>query len=217
MAADKNPTILIAEDEPAMLTLVARHIRSLGFNVIEAPDGDTAWRLAEQHEPNLVILDVMMPGMSGWEICKRIKMGSGRTGVIMLTGIGENLNEMTSSLFAADAWLNKPFDFHELDAKVRETLARYTSAASKKPSTKKASPAKAKPPKAKPAKAKLAKTVKAKPARKARAAAKPSRRAAKKSARPSVKAKRGAAAPKAARAKKRTAKGGVRGKAARRK
>src|SRR5262245_42603577 len=119
---------LVAEDEPAMLSLVARHMRSLGFNVVEAAEGDAAWNLAQQHHPDLVVLDVMMPGMSGWEICKRLKSDASegrpfaRTGVIMLTGIGENLNEMTSPLFAADAWLNKPFDFAELDAKVRETL-----------------------------------------------------------------------------------------------
>src|SRR5262249_44505062 len=124
--------VLIAEDEPAMLSLVARHVRSLGFSVVEASEGDVAWELAQKHRPDLVILDVMMPGMSGWEICKRLKAPSadglfGRTGVIMLTGIGENLNDMTSPLFAADAWLNKPFDFNELDAKIIETLERYTS------------------------------------------------------------------------------------------
>ncbi|WP_434042070.1 MULTISPECIES: response regulator transcription factor [Sorangium] len=128
------PRVLVAEDEPAMLSLVARHLRSLGFAVIEASEGDAAWDLAREHTPDLVILDVMMPGMSGWEICKRLKgdTSDGRpfanTGVIMLTGIGENLNEMTSPLFAADAWLNKPFDFGELDARVRETLARYAKA-----------------------------------------------------------------------------------------
>jgi DNA-binding response OmpR family regulator len=126
------PRVLVAEDEPAMLSLVARHLRNLGFSVIEASEGDAAWNLAQEHVPDLVILDVMMPGMSGWEICKRLKSDTtdGRpfanTGVIMLTGIGENLNEMTSPLFAADAWLNKPFDFSELDERVRETLERYT-------------------------------------------------------------------------------------------
>ncbi|WP_438014709.1 response regulator [Sorangium sp. So ce315] len=130
-ASMNSPRVLVAEDEPAMLSLVARHLRSLGFAVIEASEGDAAWDLAQEHKPDLVILDVMMPGMSGWEICKRLKSDAsdGRpfadTGVIMLTGIGENLNEMTSPLFAADAWLNKPFDFAELDACVRKTLARY--------------------------------------------------------------------------------------------
>lgn len=134
MPSDSKLKVLVAEDEPAMLNLVARHVRGLGYSVIEASEGDTAWDLAQQHSPDLVILDVMMPGMSGWEICKRLKSpgSSGgqfaSTGVIMLTGIGENLNEMTSSLFAADAWLNKPFDFNELDAKIRETLGRYSKA-----------------------------------------------------------------------------------------
>jgi DNA-binding response OmpR family regulator len=125
--------VLVAEDEPAMLSLVVRHMRSLGFSVVEASEGDVAWELAQEHRPDLVILDVMMPGMSGWEVCRRIKGPSAEgafanTGVIMLTGIGENLNDMTSPLFAADTWLNKPFDFNDLDTKIRETLERYAKA-----------------------------------------------------------------------------------------
>src|SRR5258706_13994556 len=105
-------------------------MRSKGYNVIEAAEGDTALELAEAHLPDLVILDVMMPGMSGWEVCKRIKgpgadLAFANTAVIMLTGIGENLNDLTSPLFAADDWLNKPFDFNKLDAKVQDTLTRY--------------------------------------------------------------------------------------------
>jgi DNA-binding response OmpR family regulator len=122
--------VLIAEDEPAMLSLVARHLRAMGFSVVEASEGDAAWELAQEHRPDLVVLDVMMPGMSGWEVCKRIKSPASNgafasTGVIMLTGIGENLNDMTSPLFAADTWLNKPFDFADLEAKIHETLGKY--------------------------------------------------------------------------------------------
>jgi DNA-binding response OmpR family regulator len=134
-AESPNPyKVLVADDEPAMLNLVSRYMRSLGFEVIEASEGDAAWDLAQQHSPDLVILDVMMPGMSGWEVCKRLKNHGSNggqftsTGVIMLTGIGDNLNEMTSPLFAADAWLNKPFDFNDLEDRVRKTLARYRGA-----------------------------------------------------------------------------------------
>jgi DNA-binding response OmpR family regulator len=129
VAAKNSIKVLIAEDEPAMLSLVARHLREMGFSVVEAAEGDAAWELAQEHRPDLVVLDVMMPGMSGWEVCKRIKSpaseGFGSTGVIMLTGIGENLNDMTSPLFAADTWLNKPFDFADLEARIHETLDKY--------------------------------------------------------------------------------------------
>jgi len=110
-----------------MLSLNAGFLRQKGFDVTEASDGERAWTLAEDGEFDLVLLDVMMPGMSGWEVCKRVKNNpsSAKTAVVMLTGIGETLNDMTSSLFAADAWLNKPYDFGELERKLREALARY--------------------------------------------------------------------------------------------
>ncbi len=118
---------LVAEDEPAMLSLNAGFLRQKGFEVTEASDGEQAWTLAEDGNFDLVLLDVMMPGMSGWEVCKRVKSSSRskETAVVMLTGIGETLNDMTSSLFAADAWLNKPYDFTELERKLREALAKY--------------------------------------------------------------------------------------------
>ncbi len=130
MASNASLKALIAEDEPAMLSLVSRHLRSMGFSVVEASEGDDAWELAQKHRPDLVVLDVMMPGMSGWEVCKRVKGPTkdgafASTGVIMLTGIGENLNDMTSPLFAADTWLNKPFDFADLETKIHETLGKY--------------------------------------------------------------------------------------------
>jgi len=119
--------VLVADDEPTMLELVARHLRSVEqpkLEVIEASDGDEAWRLARERLPDLVVLDVMMPGMSGWEVCRKIRQDPGlaHTGVLMLTGIGENLNEATSPLFGADEYIDKPFDFEMLDDKVKLIL-----------------------------------------------------------------------------------------------
>ncbi|MDI1446225.1 response regulator [Polyangium sp. 6x1] len=126
----KPLTVVVAEDEPAMLSLVARHLRTLGFQVHDAADGETAWRLTQQHHPDLVMLDVMMPQMSGWEVAKLVKAPGAAGGtlantpVLMLTGIGESMNAMTSPLFA-DGWLDKPFEFAKLDEKIRELLAKY--------------------------------------------------------------------------------------------
>jgi len=122
-----TPLVLVADDEPSMLELVARHLRTMknpAIEVIEASDGEQAWSLAQEHLPDLVVLDVMMPGMSGWEVCRKIRedVSLAHTGVLMLTGIGENLNQLTSPLYGADAYIDKPFDFGELDEKVRTAL-----------------------------------------------------------------------------------------------
>jgi DNA-binding response OmpR family regulator len=163
--------VLVADDEPTMLELVSRHLRSIEqpkLEVIEASDGDEAWELARERLPDLVVLDVMMPGMSGWEVCRKIRQDAAlaHTGVLMLTGIGENLNETTSPLFGADEYIDKPFDFEKLDEKIIEVLrkraaqreavprpvgngvggpakaaASARSTKSKRPATKKAKPA----------------------------------------------------------------------------
>jgi DNA-binding response OmpR family regulator len=126
------PLVLVADDEPTMLELVARHLKSMQnprLQVIEASDGEQAWRLAREHLPDLVVLDVMMPGMSGWEVCRKIRedVALAHTGVVMLTGIGENLNQMTSPLYGADAYVDKPFEFGELDEKVKGALEARAS------------------------------------------------------------------------------------------
>ena len=126
-----TPLVLVADDEPSMLELVARHLRTMNapkLEVIQASDGEEAWRLAREHLPDLVVLDVMMPGMSGWEVCRKIRedVALAHTGVVMLTGIGENLNQMTSPLYGADAYIDKPFEFDDFDDKIRETLKART-------------------------------------------------------------------------------------------
>src|SRR5262245_46340804 len=126
MSNSTKYVVLVADDEPSTLALLGRHLRSKGYSVLEATDGDQAWELAHEHLPDLVVLDVMMPGMSGWEVCRKIReaVSLAHTGVIMLTGIGENLNEMTSPLYGADTYLDKPFEFGKLDECIRDVLAR---------------------------------------------------------------------------------------------
>lgn len=120
-----KPTVVIADDDLEILTMVRTLLRRRDVKLLEASDGEEAMRLIRENEPDLVVLDVMMPGMSGWEVCKAIREEEAlaETGVIMLTGIGERLNEMTSPLYGADAYLDKPFDLTELDAAVTRVLA----------------------------------------------------------------------------------------------
>ncbi len=127
-----TPLVLVADDEPSMLELVARHLKTMSdptLEVIQASDGEQALRLARERLPDLVVLDVMMPGMSGWEVCRKIRedVALAHTGVVMLTGIGENLNQMTSPLYGADAYIDKPFEFGELDKKVKGALEARAS------------------------------------------------------------------------------------------
>lgn len=122
-----TPLVLVADDEPQMRDIVAGHLRTLidpRLDVVEAGDGEQAWKLALEKLPDLVVLDVRMPEMSGWEVCKKIReeVALAHTGVIMLTGIGERLNEITSPLYGADAYIDKPFEFAELDRKVKDVL-----------------------------------------------------------------------------------------------
>jgi DNA-binding response OmpR family regulator len=116
----KDPSkavVLVADDEPSMLSLIAQHVKTLGHDVHVAHDGEEAWDMVQKHRPDLVLLDVMMPAMSGWEVCRKVREDEGfeQVGVIMITGIGETLNELTSPLFGADAYLDKPFELVDLD------------------------------------------------------------------------------------------------------
>src|SRR5690349_18218239 len=124
MTKNEKPVVLVADDEPSTLALVANHLRTQGYHVLEASDGDEAWNLACQELPDAVVLDVMMPGMSGWEVCRKIReaVSLAHTGVVMLTGIGDTLNEITSPLYGADAYLDKPFQFTKLTEVVKATL-----------------------------------------------------------------------------------------------
>lgn len=126
MTSKRKPTVLIADDDLEILGLTRSLLRRRGFEVFEASDGDEAMRQLLENRPDLVILDVMMPGQSGWEVCRSIRETESLKdiGVIMLTGVGERLNEMTSPLYGADAFLDKPFEFAALDQLISEVLEK---------------------------------------------------------------------------------------------
>jgi DNA-binding response OmpR family regulator len=126
MAKGKKTTVLVADDDPQILALVVDRLGKLGFEVFETSDGDEALSVARDKKPDAVVLDVMMPGRSGWEVCRSIREDDALSGtaIVMLTGIGERLNEMTSPLYGADDYLDKPFDFSDLERKLKGAIQR---------------------------------------------------------------------------------------------
>lgn len=110
--------------------MVKEHLKGKSTSIVIASDGRDAIALARSERPDLVILDVMMPGMTGWEVCKAIREDETlrRTGVLMLTGMGERLNDATSPLHGADGYLDKPFDFKDLDSQIKQILERRATA-----------------------------------------------------------------------------------------
>jgi DNA-binding response OmpR family regulator len=121
---DPRPLVLIADDDMEIRALVRRALGDLDCDLIEAFDGEDALEKIIVEAPDLVVLDVMMPTLTGWEICKyiRSKPHLADTRVVMLTAVGKTVNELTSPLYGADAYLDKPFDLKELAAEVKRLL-----------------------------------------------------------------------------------------------
>ncbi len=121
----EQPLILVADDDAELRKLLRTHFDSMDCHLIEASDGAETLEEIIVHKPDLVILDVMMPELNGWEICKYVRNHDEfeYVGVVMLTGIGETNNELTSPLFGADDHIDKPFDFDELEFKMRKVLS----------------------------------------------------------------------------------------------
>ncbi len=120
--------ILLIEDDPAMVSLVSLGLRYEGFAVRAAASGTEGLRAATEDEPDLVILDLMLPGLDGLEVCRRLRQRSD-TPILILTA-RDDVHERVAGLEAgADDYLVKPFDFSELAARVRARLRRTDDAA----------------------------------------------------------------------------------------
>jgi DNA-binding response OmpR family regulator len=116
-------TVLVVDDEPIVREVVVRYLARDGHTTLEADDGDRARTLLEQQTPDLVVLDVMLPGTDGLELCRWIRSRS-ELPVILLTARGEEADRIIGLELGADDYVTKPFSPRELAARVRTVLRR---------------------------------------------------------------------------------------------
>ena len=121
-------TVLVVDDEPIVREVVVKYLEREGHTTLEAGDGDEARALLERGEPDLVVLDVMLPGTDGLELCRWIRSRS-ELPVILLTARGEEADRIVGLELGADDYVTKPFSPRELAARVRTVLRRSASPA----------------------------------------------------------------------------------------
>jgi two-component system phosphate regulon response regulator PhoB len=121
-----KPNVLIAEDESALTTLLRYNLEREGYRVVTASDGEEAMLLAEEEKPDLVILDWMLPQLSGIEVCRRLRQRQETRNVpiVMLTARGEETDRIRGLDTGADDYLVKPFSMTELLARLRAVMRR---------------------------------------------------------------------------------------------
>jgi DNA-binding response OmpR family regulator len=120
---DKRPCILAVDDEQTILTLISRALEPEGFDVIVAENGIVAMELFDKHTPDLVILDVMMPGIDGFEVLDLIRQSSD-VPVIMLSSKREVTVKRDTLILGADDYIEKPFHIRDLSARIRAKIRR---------------------------------------------------------------------------------------------
>lgn len=114
---------LVADDEPPLVRVVSGYLEREGFDVLTAGDGETAVRLAREARPDVIVLDLMMPGVDGVEACRQIRTFSDAY-VVMLTARDEEVDKLVGLSVGADDYVTKPFSARELVARIRAMLRR---------------------------------------------------------------------------------------------
>jgi DNA-binding response OmpR family regulator len=118
--------ILVIDDDPTLLDLLAQYLQDAGFQPLSAPNGAAGLRLAYAEQPDLVLLDVMLPGVDGWEICARLREMTDIP-VVMLTAKSNEADKLRGFRLGVDDYITKPFSFAELVARVQAVIARSSS------------------------------------------------------------------------------------------
>ena len=117
-------TVLIVEDEQNIVDILAFNLSREGYDTMEAYDGVTGLQLALEHNPDLILLDLMLPGMNGFEVCRRIRETGSTTPVLMLTAREEEADKVMGLELGADDYITKPFSIRELMARVKANIRR---------------------------------------------------------------------------------------------
>lgn len=128
MRNEDQKLVLVIEDDPNTANLVELYLEKEGFQALQANDGEKGLALARKHTPDLVILDLMLPRLDGWEVCRRLRKTSD-VPVIMLTARGEEIDRVSGLTLGADDYVVKPFSPRELVARVKAVLRRTTPVA----------------------------------------------------------------------------------------
>jgi DNA-binding response OmpR family regulator len=116
--------ILVVEDEPALLRGLQDNLKAEAYEVITASDGETGLKLARETKPDLIVLDLMLPKVSGYEICQKLRSEGVTTPILILTARGEEADRVLGLDLGADDYVTKPFSVRELMARVRALLRR---------------------------------------------------------------------------------------------
>ncbi len=125
-------SIVLIEDDRSITEPLVRTLTGLGYNVLAAGDGASGLEMALKHEPDLVILDIMLPEMDGWEVCKAIRKTS-VVPILMLTALSDEVDRIVGLELGADDYLTKPFSTRELIARIKALLRRVEFGASQAP------------------------------------------------------------------------------------
>ena len=125
-----QPKILVVDDEPAVTNLLSYNLRKANYAVLTAADGREALALARESQPDLILLDLMLPGVDGLEVCRELRK-TRDVPIIMVTALGEEIDRVVGLELGADDYVTKPFSVRELLARIKAVLRRSSQAQEK--------------------------------------------------------------------------------------
>ena len=119
-------TILIVEDEQNIVDILSFNLGREGYDTLEAYDGPTGLQLALEQNPDLILLDLMLPGMNGFDVCRKVRESGSTTPILMLTAREEEADKVLGLELGADDYITKPFSMRELMARVKANIRRVS-------------------------------------------------------------------------------------------